>query len=106
MKKADYERVVGEKRLADGTLWPLPVVLPVKPGDGVAEGKPLALRDVYGNLLAFLHVEEIYAFDKDNEAQHAYGSLDAKHPSVALSQPAAWTLRLGPARSDSRSAAL
>ncbi len=83
LKKADYERVVGEKRLVDGTLWPLPVVLPVKPGDGVAEGKPLALRDVYGNLLAFLHVEEIYSYDKDNEAQNAYGSLDAKHPSVA-----------------------
>ena len=58
--KADYERVVGEMRLADGTLWPLPVTLPVTPGDGIAEGKPLALRDVYGNLLAFLHVEEIY----------------------------------------------
>src|SRR5437763_15809409 len=63
--KADYERVVGEMRLADGTLWPLPVNLPVTPGDGVAEGKPLALRDVYGNLLAFLHVEEIFAYDKE-----------------------------------------
>jgi sulfate adenylyltransferase len=83
MKKGDYERVVVEQRLADGTLWPLPVVLPVKPGDGVAEGKPLALRDIYGNLLAFLHVEEIYAIDKKNEAQNAYGTLDAKHPSVA-----------------------
>ena len=83
LNKADYERVVGEKRLADGTLWPLPVVLPVDPGDGVAEGKPLGLRDVYGNLLAFLHVEELYSFDKENEAQNAYGSLDAKHPSVA-----------------------
>ncbi len=83
LDKADYERVVGEMRLADGTLWPLPVTLPVTPGDGIAEGKPLALRDVYGNLLAFLHVEEIYAYDKDNEARHAYGSLDATHPSVA-----------------------
>ena len=83
LSKADYERVVGEMRLADGTLWPLPVTLPVTPGDGVAEGKPLALRDVYGNLLAFLHVEEIYAYDKDNEARHAYGSLDATHPAVA-----------------------
>ncbi len=83
LKKAEYERVVGEKRLSDGTLWPLPVVLPVKPGDGVAEGKPLALRDVYGNLLAFLHVEEIYAHDKENEAQSVYGTIDAKHPSVA-----------------------
>src|SRR5436305_13445548 len=59
--KADYERVVAEERLADGTLWPLPVTLSVKPGAGVAGGRPLALRDVYGNLLAFLPVEEIYA---------------------------------------------
>jgi sulfate adenylyltransferase len=83
MGKADYERVVGEMRLADGTLWPLPVTLPVTPGDGIAEGKPVALRDVYGNLLAFLHVEEIFAFDKEAEARGAYGSTDAKHPAVA-----------------------
>ena len=81
--KADYERVVGEMRLANGTFWPLPVTLPVTPGDGVAEGKTLALRDVYGNLLAFLHVEEIYKYDKDAEARGAYGTTDAKHPSVA-----------------------
>jgi sulfate adenylyltransferase len=81
--KADYDRVVAEGRLAGGTLWPLPVVLPVQPGDGIAEGRPLALRDVYGNLLAFLHVDEIYAYDKDAEARGAYGSTDAKHPSVA-----------------------
>jgi sulfate adenylyltransferase len=81
--KADYERVVGEKRLANGTLWPLPVTLPVTPGDGVEVGKPVALRDVYGNLLAFLHVEEIYGYDKKNEAAGAYGSTDTKHPSVA-----------------------
>jgi sulfate adenylyltransferase len=83
MGKADYDRVVAEMRLADGTLWPLPVALPVTPGDGIADGKTLALRDVYGNLLAFLHVQEIYAADKAGEAQNAYGSSDSKHPSVA-----------------------
>ena len=83
MGQADYDRVVSESRLADGTLWPLPITLPVTPGDGVEVGKPLALRDVYGNLLAFLHVEEIYPYDKDAEAKGAYGSTDAKHPSVA-----------------------
>lgn len=81
--KTDYQRVVQESRLADGTLWPLPVTLPVMPGDGVAEGKTLALRDVYGNLLAFLHIEEIYEYDADAEARHAYGTNDAKHPAVA-----------------------
>ncbi len=81
--RRDYERVVGESRLADGTLWPLPVTLPVTPGDGVAEGKTLALRDIYGNLLAFLHIEEIYIYDKAAEAAGAYGSTDPKHPAVA-----------------------
>ncbi len=81
--KADYERVVREMRLADGTLWPLPITLSVTPGNGVEVGKPLALRDVYGNLLAFLHVEEIYASDKEAEARGVYGTTDAKHPSVA-----------------------
>jgi len=83
MGKADYDRVVREQRLADGTLWPLPIVLPVKPGDGVEVGKTVALRDIYGNLLAFLHVEEIYEADKQAEAQHVFGTLDKKHPSVA-----------------------
>jgi sulfate adenylyltransferase len=81
--KADYQRVVDEMRLNNGTLWPLPVTLPVKPEDGAAEGKTLALRDVYGNLLAFLHVDEIFAYDKAAEARHSYGTSDAKHPSVA-----------------------
>jgi sulfate adenylyltransferase len=83
MDKADYDRVVAEMRLSDGTLWPLPITLPVTPGNGIATGKPLALRDVYGNLLAFLHVEEIYAYNKADEARCAYGSTDKKHPSVA-----------------------
>ena len=84
--RADYERVVAEMRLADGTLWPLPVTLPVRPGDGIAEGKAVALRDVYGNLLAFLHVEEVFACDKEAEARGAYGTTDPKHPSVAYLQ--------------------
>jgi len=86
MGKADYDRVVREQRLADGTLWPLPIVLPVTPGEGVALGETLALRDVYGNLLAFLHIDEIYEPDKKAEAELAYGTLGAKHPSVAYLQ--------------------
>ncbi len=83
MGKADYDRVVAEGRLADGTLWPLPITLSVKPDSGAEVGKPLALRDVYGNLLGFLHVAEIYDADKDAEARGAYGTTDKKHPSVA-----------------------
>jgi sulfate adenylyltransferase len=83
MGQKDYQSVVKDMRLSDGTLWPLPVVLPVDPAKGVEVGKPLALRDVYGNLVGLLHVEEIYPVDKEFEAKHAYGTTDAKHPSVA-----------------------
>lgn len=83
MNQADYQRVLAEGRLADGTPWPLPITLPVTPGDGIAEGKTLALRDVYGNLLAFLHIEELYPYDRDAEANALYGTTDPAHPAVA-----------------------
>jgi len=54
--RADYESVLERMRLADGTLWPMPITLDV-PG-GVAErlrpGDGLALRDHDGSLLAVL----------------------------------------------------
>jgi len=83
MSKADHDHVVKEKRLADGTLWPLPVTLPVTPGNGITEGKTIGIRDVYGNLLAFLHIDEIYQPDKAAEAIGAYGTNDSRHPAVA-----------------------
>ena len=90
--KADYERVVGEMRLADGTLWPLPVTFPSSPATASPRAKTLALRDVYGNLLAFLHVEEIYGFDKENEAK-LLRLARRQAPCRGLSQPAAEPLR-------------
>jgi sulfate adenylyltransferase len=47
MGRVDYHSVVHEMRLADGTLWPIPIVLDV-PGEfarGLSHGEPLALRD-------------------------------------------------------------
>lgn len=67
MGQADAQRVRAESRLADGTYWPLPITLPVTPGEGIAEGKTIALRDVYGNLLAFLHITEIFSNDGNAE---------------------------------------
>src|SRR5258707_969807 len=45
MGKADYERVVEEMRLADGTLFPVPVNLSVPAVDGFREGQEIALRN-------------------------------------------------------------
>lgn len=83
MGQKDYESVLNEMRLADGTFWPLPVTLPVDLSTGVEVGQPVALRDVYGNLVGLLQVEEIYAVNKEIESRAIYGTTDAKHSAVA-----------------------
>jgi len=83
--QADYERVVGEMRLADGTLWPMPITLDVseafaaerKPGDRVA------LRDPEGVLLAILSVSDCWQPDREAEARAVFGTDDRGHPGVA-----------------------
>ncbi|MFL5433866.1 MAG: hypothetical protein ACJ784_05085 [Myxococcales bacterium] len=55
---ADYESVLARMRLADGTVWPLPLTLAVSDDDAarLERGSPVALRDGRGNLWAFLTV--------------------------------------------------
>lgn len=81
----DYLSVVRDMRLADGTLWPIPITLDVS--DDLAAklqtGGMLALRDPEGVMLAALHVEDVWELDPHEKAQAVYGSLDKKHPSVA-----------------------
>jgi len=84
MGRADYEGVCKEMRLADGTLWPMPITLDVS--DEIAaqleRGSNLALRDPEGVMLAALHVEEVWKPDLETEAEQVFGTGDTKHPAV------------------------
>jgi sulfate adenylyltransferase len=80
--RADYESVCQSMRLADGTLWPIPVVLDL-PRDFVAPGGHVALRDAEGVMLAVLHVEEVWEPDKEAEVGAVYGTANPDHPGVA-----------------------
>src|SRR5438105_4832708 len=53
MGKADFARVCKEMRLADGTVWPIPVVLcpPDDVSASIREGQKIALKDGKGRLL-------------------------------------------------------
>jgi len=81
----DYVRVRDEMRLADGTLWPIPIVLDVDEAtaEKLTPGEPLALRDPQGVMLALLHVSEIYRPDRQAEVLAVYGTADTNHPGVA-----------------------
>ena len=82
MGQADYESVLERMRLADGTLFPIPVTLPVHQLDGIREGSRLALRGPQNHLLAVMLVEEIYEWDYDAEVQALYGT-GGGHPIAA-----------------------
>jgi sulfate adenylyltransferase len=81
MGLADYERVLEEMRLADGTLWPIPVTLPVEQSHFGSDR--IVLRDVHNNPLAIMEVSEIYRWDAEREALAVAGTTDPRHPLVA-----------------------
>jgi len=85
MGKADYERVCDEMRLADGTLWPIPITLDVDEGtaSSLSEGDTLALRDPEGVMVAALHVTDVWQPDLAAEAEKVFGTTNREHPGVA-----------------------
>jgi sulfate adenylyltransferase len=89
MGRADHDSVCAEARLADGTLWPIPILLdiPRELADKLRAGTSvLALRDPEGVMLAAFHVEELWDLDREASAQATFGTLDPKHPGVAQLQ--------------------
>ena len=97
MSQQDYQSVVAEMRLADGTLWPMPITLDV--GEEFAEalkiGDEVALRDEEGVILAILHLSDKWVADKSAEAIHVFGADDMAHPAVAYLHNQAGNVYLG-----------
>jgi sulfate adenylyltransferase len=83
MGQADLQNVMDDMRLAEGTLFPLPVTLPVKPTPDIHIGQEIALRNAKNELLAVMTIEEVYEWDRDEMAQKVFGTLDDRHPLVA-----------------------
>ena len=71
-------------RLADGKLWPIPVVLdvPEQFARRSVSGSTVALRDPEGVMLAALHVSEVWQADHLAEAKTVYGTTSCNHPGV------------------------
>lgn len=84
MVKTDYDRVCREMRLADGTLWPMPITLDVTEDFArkLSAGTTVALRDPEGVMLAVMHVQEVWQPDRKQEAQCVFGTMDTAHPGV------------------------
>jgi sulfate adenylyltransferase len=95
MRKADYDRCVGEMRLTGGVLWSVPVTLAVdedlagriQQGQEVALCEPSTeLRPGLDRVLAVMEVTEKYPYDRDvkeREAREVYRTTEEAHPGVA-----------------------
>lgn len=85
MGKADYESVVSSMRLANGQLWPMPIVLDVSEAyaERLAVGTMVELRDQEGLHLANLSLTEMWRPDRTEEARSVYGTEDLEHSGVA-----------------------
>ena len=84
LTEAEYDGVLNDMRLPDGTLWPMPITLDVSAefAEQVEPGQTIALRDREGVLVATLEISDKWAPDKAREASAAFGSEDLKHPAV------------------------
>src|SRR6266536_1616924 len=83
MGKADYDRVLREMRLADGTLWPLPITLTADPKELPTVGDDIVLRNSNNDVIAIMNLDEVYHWDASVEAALAYGSTDSRHPMIS-----------------------
>ncbi|MAU52720.1 MAG: adenylyltransferase [Roseovarius sp.] len=97
LSEADYEGVVENMRLADGTLWPMPITLDVSEGfaEKIEIGQDIALRDQEGVILATMTVTDRWTPDKAREAQKVFGADDTAHPAVNYLHNAAGKVYLG-----------
>ncbi len=84
MNRVDYEGVVREMRLKSGLLWTLPITLAVDKDEAtrLREGHEVALLGSDGELLGLLSVEEIFSYNKQEEANLVYCTEETRHPGV------------------------
>ncbi len=84
LNRKDYESVLQNMRLADGTLWPMPITLDVteEMAKQLKPGASLGLRGLNGSLLAVLHVNDIWQPDRVDEATAVFGTDNEEHPGV------------------------
>lgn len=84
MTRKDYDSVVNDMTLADGTVWPIPIILDVSEAfaKDITTGNRIVLRNQEGVPLAILTVEDKWTADKEHEAKKVYGTTDKLHAGV------------------------
>ncbi|MBW4629728.1 MAG: sulfate adenylyltransferase [Brasilonema octagenarum HA4186-MV1] len=86
MNQEDYNGVVAQMRLANGTVWSIPVTLSVSEevAASLKEGDLIRLDNPAGEYIGVLELTQKYHYDKTREAVHVYRTNDSRHPGVQV----------------------
>jgi sulfate adenylyltransferase len=85
MNEDDYKSVVYHMRLANGTVWSIPITLGIEPNiaSNLSVGQDVALvGEQDGVIYAIMQVESIYNVDQSVEAVKVFKTADTAHPGV------------------------
>lgn len=84
MNEQDYQNVLRNMRLSNGTVWTIPITLNITSEEAakLKTGSEVGLKGRDGNLYGILQLEEKFKYDKHLEANHVYGTEDLNHPGV------------------------
>ena len=84
LNEKDYYSVLENMRMADNSLWPIPINLDVSKifAKDLKINQKISLRDPEGVILAILEISDIYTPNKEKEAELVFGTHDIAHPSV------------------------
>ena len=86
MGRKDYENVVTSMHLGSGLPWSIPITFRVdtKTAESLREGQDIALVDERQAVLAILHLEEKFEYDKKLAAKTVYRTDSSEHPGVDI----------------------
>lgn len=86
LNKKDYQSVVKDMRLSDGSLWPMPIVLPIneETKNKIKHSTKAILKDKYNLPLAWIHINDIYKPNIEEECKNVYKTTSNNHPYVKI----------------------
>ncbi len=84
MNEDDYHRVQEECRLENGTIWPIPIVLPVEEDrvDEIQQATRLQLNSPNGEPAGVLEIPEVFERNQQRECELVYQTTEREHPGV------------------------